>query len=890
MTIKLLKAVAVTGLLVFTACPGGPMNMDAGPDKDGGGGCAGTIGCACVGGACTTGECLANKCTDCKRGDNACICRSNNTCNAGLRCTTGGLCESCPPGEMGCACGTGDMCGAGLVCNNSVCVASTCTDGTAACPCRGAAPKCDGTLYCDGMNMCRMCSNDVPGCPCDANKMCAGTTVCDMATSLCRAPVTCAQLVANNSCGANQTCTQANGMDAVCVPMSCNANYKWDGTACVACVSPNCAMEPSCTDLDGGLGTTCAAQNRACVQTGSSSACGACLPGFASNAASQCVPVPTCGSTTCAFNQYCNTTGATPICQALPCPVGQAIGTGGTCSACMPVPTCTGPGFSGRVWPFKTAADVCLCETLDNHFIIAGGSVVATKCDADNDGWVREEAGDVQVEGDVALKANRRCSITAVSRARLYDEYGISVDVLSCTEGLVKASLGLPDGGTPNGGIPLLTDGGLMPSADGGKPVNADGGSVCSGFLAMRLLETARNDIPGQPAGGNNAPAYGGTAGRLLEAGELNSLTKACASISGDYNDNKLDDIGEIQGAVAPVAVRPTPPADRARLESFAYFVELNSAAAQNGVLEIRERSRCDATFPLHYQPDAGTPPLDTYTTATDNPYWRNCQRNRDPAYTSAAPAPGFDFAQYDCAQTSLSCPLVPPAHPVRIAPVDPAVTLFRDHGLCRMGGFLPADGKWRGMTHHSQFKCVNIVTGVGMNSYDRTTTAFGNVNGLLTFNNCAARPCATPGDINCSSPQGMGTQTRQPVIDCKAQAGTGLSGSVGFAAVNYRPYRFQDTFYPGNAYVDRFYKGGCVNEDDDWSSFLCPYPEFNLDKSLSDAKFGRYSCYKYGSNFMWAGTLPDGGSNVSDRATLRWGTNMNSSVLGPRPPPDGGL
>ena len=137
-----------------------------------------------------------------------------------------------------------------------------------------------------------------------------------------------------------------------------------------------------------------------------------------------------------------------------------------------------------------------------------------------------------------------------------------------------------------------------------------------------------------------------------------------------------------------------------------------------------------------------------------------------------------------------------------------------------------------------------------------------------------------------------MGTQTRQPVLDCKAQLGAGVSGNVGFAAVNYRPYRSQDTLlYPGNVYTDRAYLGGCVNEDDEvWSSFLCPYPEFTLDRTLADVQFGRYSCYKYESNFVWAGTLPDGGINDNDRATLRWSVNTNMSVLGPRPPPDGGL
>jgi hypothetical protein len=229
----------------------------------------------------------------------------------------------------------------------------------------------------------------------------------------------------------------------------------------------------------------------------------------------------------------------------------------------------------------------------------------------------------------------------------------------------------------------------------------------------------------------------------------------------------------------------------------------------------------------------------------------------------------------------------VPPAHPTAIAPVDPSVTLFRDFGLCRTAGVLPADRLWRGMNHHSQFKCVNVVGGSPVNVYDHAVIEFAPTNDKLTFNSCNAHACATPGDPSCSALQGTtGAQTRQPVIDCQAQA-TALSGAVGFAAVNYKPYRFGDQ----PLYSRSFYAGGCVNEDDAWWQFLCPSPEFSLDKSLADAQFGRYSCYKYGSNFLWAGPLVDGGTNASDRSTLRWGVDpTNSSVFGPRPPPDGGL
>ena len=876
--VRITLGVAALSLL-FLGCPPPVANPDSGVIDAG---CEGLIGCACAAGSCTTGECLSGSCVDCRRGEAACICRANNTCNTGLRCTTG-LCEACPAGALNCACGTGDTCGTGLICTNAVCVTDTCVAGAVGCPCRTGA-ACDSTLYCDSSTLCQTCSNDVIGCPCDANGQCAGTTICNAGTMTCRAALTCAQLVTNGTCLPNQACTNVNGGDAQCVPDTCTGDFKWNGVACVPCASAGCTMEPSCTDLDGGLGASCVALHRACNST--SSTCGACLPNFTANPGGQCIPVPACGGATCTFNQYCNRSGPTPVCTNNPtCAAGQATTISGQCASCSPVPTCTGSGFSGRIWPFMTSLDVCVCETLDNYFLISGGNANATACDLDGDGWVREEAGDNNVTTDPALSANARCTIKSVDRVRLYDEYGLSVDVLSCLpEGLVKASEALPDGGARNGGVGMLPDGGLMRGADGGV--------ACTAFLPMRLLETLRNDIPGNPTGSNKAPAYGAT-GRLLAANELNSLTKACTSISGDYNDNKLDDIAEIQGTVAPTGQRPTPAVDRARLESFAYFLELESASAEGGVLSIRERSRCDATFPFHYAADAGSPtPTDSYFTANDKPYWRACARKRDPAYVGNNPKPGFDFAQYSCETNSGSCVTAPPAHPTAIAPVDPRTTKFRDFGLCRMGGALPADRLWRGLNHHSQFKCVNVLTSLPLpNPYDHLSNEFGQANNQLTFQTCTARQCAAPGDINCSSPQGtsLEPQTRQPVLDC-----TGATvGNVGFAAVNYRPYSFASV--PSLSVYDpsteATYRGGCVNEDNEYGSYLCPSPEFTLQRSLADAQFGRYSCYKYLSNFMWAGPLLDGGTNTNDRSTLRWAADpTNSSVLGPRPPPDGGL
>ncbi len=843
-SLRFSRLLALSSLaLLLQACPRPPGSDDSGVVP-----CAGQVGCECVAGNCTTGECIGNTCVDCRRGEASCVCRTNNTCNTGLRCT-GGACETCPAGQTGCPCSPGDTCGAGLTCAAGTCVADTCVAGTSSCPCRATDPKCDDTQYCDGTSRCQACSNDIVGCPC-VGGACAGATVCEPGVNLCRAPVTCATLQQNGTCLPNQACTTPNGGDATCTAMTCNPQFKWNGTACVACLSLDCAMEPTCAAGDGGLGDTCAAQNRACSTIGATAACGACLAGFTLNGTNQCVPVPRCGASTCALTEFCDTTG-TPTCVALPCPAGQAQGATNVCSACTR--SCTGAGLSGRIWPFRAGDDSCVCETLDNYYFSLGNNGEATLCDADNDGWVREEA-DV-VRADVrALRPNARCSFRAADRVRLVDESGMSIDVLSCTTGLVKTSMALPDGGLPNGGIGMLADGGLM--------ALPDGGAACPAFDPLKLLETQRNDIPLRPMG-TPAPQYGSgvDAGRLLEAAELNSLTKACVSTAADYNDNLVDDISETQtnprtgGGVT---------ANRSKLETFAYFVELDSANFSNGVLIIQERSRCSGTdLPLRYFNVDGGTALDPWQTNLDggaaSPYWRTCTRSRDTNYDLANPQPGFDFAQYSCDDTAAGCNIIPPPHPGLVAPVDPGLVLMRNHGVCDLKGGPPADGRWRGMNHHSQFKCVSVVPNVAA-TYERVQTDFSPTDGGtgFTFNQCAAATCPTPGDPSCSKPQGAGPQTRQPVVNCRPAPG--VVGSVGFASVNFR--------------TGISYSSGCVNEDTFFQTYLCPSPEFSLNASLLPSTWGRYSCYGRGSNFLWAGPQPSG------RSTLRWGANANSSVL----------
>ncbi|MBL8919178.1 MAG: hypothetical protein JNJ54_09985 [Myxococcaceae bacterium] len=838
-------------VVALTGCPRPPDAMDSGlmTETDGGGTCEGQIGCACqTGGVCVTGECLGTTCVDCRRGEASCVCRSNGTCNAGLRCANA-RCETCPEQSQGCACGAGGTCGSGLTCTNDTCTPTMCTAGTVSCPCRASDPRCDTSLTCDGMGVCQTCMPDVAGCPCGAGNMCGGGLTCDVGTMRCRAPVTCVSLVMNGTCKLHQLCTEAPGMDAVCIANTCEANWKWDARTsdCVACLSPNCADEPTCTS-DGGIGAMCASQFRECVSTGTPpiTFCDACLPGYALNSTTMmCQAVPACGSVTCMANEYCDPTGGTPTCRTSPCALGSALDNG-TCQPCAL--SCAGVvGSTGYLWPFKTLGQ-CLCATLPGYFLKSGGLGDPIACDSDGDGWVKEDADSSM---DPQLRANSRCAIRRAETVVLRDELGVDLRLRSCVTGLV------PEASAP----------------------------ACA-TLPLRLLETERNDVPGRATALTNAPEYGnadaGAPGRLLEARELNSLTKACVTELGDYNDNRVNDIAEAP-ANLPNLMPPRAP-DRDRLEEFAYFVELHTSSFtgnDGGVLVIQERSRCTSTgFPIQYPyPDGGFVRLggsngDDYDARNAHSYWRSCARRRDPSLDLSRP--GFDLARFNCEPDGgVSCGFVPPPHRMLTLPTDPGLELPRNHGVCEVRPNAPADGRWRGMNHHSQFKCVKAVPAgqVTTNGYDVDEARFQPA-GDLAMNVCRAAT-GSPVRVQCIAPPG-------------------LPARLGFAAVKYRPYGPLASGYGFN----QSYRGGCVNEDVEtavlppvlptYGTYLCPWPEFdNIYQSdggmklRSDRAFGRYSCFGDLPNFLWApavGGLPDGGF---ERATLRWADDAGSLMFG---------
>lgn len=830
----------------LSACGGPGVDEDAGVldaatmgDADVPACIAGEIGCECDDGTCASGACVTGLCTDCQIGSELCACRSDGTCSAGLHCQAGTeLCVPCPPGEEGCACGSG--CGDGLVCELGVCVVDTCTEGAVGCPCASDGSGCEASAFCDG-TLCQACTADVAGCPCEGGA-CNGGLICE--AERCRSALRCADLRAAGTCGEHERCDEPAGADAICLTGTCVDGYRWSALSarCVACVSVDCASEPTCVP-DQPTSLDCGAHRR-CVQSGDVGECGDCETGYL-DVGGDCVEVDTCGGVVCAPDEYCDATSG-PTCVPRPCSdPATVVGSDGLCSVTCSR-NCAVPGATGKYWPFAASDDSCICETLPGWYFDAGGESEPVECDADRDGWVREEVRDMRDASspDAALLANARCAIRQAGAVKLVDEYGTASVIESCEEGL------------------------LQDRSDGSCTV-----------LPLRLFETKRNDVEGEAARLGEAPAYT-TGGRRFRAAELNALTKACVTALGDYDDDGFEDISQFQPRPSDTSAL----GENARLRSFAHFIELYQtswerpvAPSPYGTLVVRERSRC-GSLPLGYGPETA------YDRANGASYWRSCARLRHPDFQADSLDAGFDFAQWSCDARSGSCPApAMPAHPAEATFPDPAVALLRNHGLCELGGTPPADGVWRGMGHHSQFQCVSVVAdGTATASYQRDRTSFGAA-GPLVFNACTVTDCGSDPTCTDTTPPRSPPDPHNPRMSCAHSVGAvPAQGAVGWAALRYQPYAHIGL--TGELEDDLTYAGGCINEDAEYPD-LCPVPEFGACPAADTSAFGRYHCYGWESLYLWADD-----DAIQRRAELEWapetGGATNMSIFNPASAP----
>ena len=414
------------------------------------------------------------------------------------------------------------------------------------------------------------------------------------------------------------------------------------------------------------------------------------------------------------------------------------------------------------VYHITTKFGRCVCETAEGYFF-SDTTFLPMPCDKDGDGWTTVTAKEFIENDDEALRDNARCNLRQITQVVLVPE-----------------------------------DESLPPVA-----VTVD---------PMPLYEmNIRDDQDLLVTDDTRAPAYGGSSGRLLRAGELNSLTKACVAANADYNGNGVADIAEwpgVSGVAESMQV----------YLPFAYFIETHHSWYDEASSRyfIRENSRTtsvDGTMvPVVFDEDGSD-------------YWRQCSRRVDSSYDPEKPAIGMDFA-----------------------------------------GFM-------GMLHHSQFKCLQVVSYVDIDPLQPQKITVDQLADKFVFNDCKAEMETEPadgdaeqelesdletsrilgGDDDADGSDEEETVIQVPPIDplspnpsypkiiCQVKSDA-VVGDIGFAAVKYVNYDSVSE-----------YARGCVNECvEGWADIVnCSgYPDSaSCDADVSAFGMGRCGC---AGNFVY--------------------------------------
>ncbi len=828
--------------------------------------------CACDDGACGSNlYCDAqDACRACSSDVPGCPCNGQDACGGDNFCDEdSSLCAVCSDTDkpQTCGCTATAQCADGLVCDPTefTCRAPVACDNLSCLPFQ----LCDdrttdpsdptaGDAYC-------VPETCVPGYIWDATSQsclaASGTTCRTSAGGLTPqgdacvsqgktcvdgfAGVACVDTCDTLQCGAeNRDCSPSESTttavtDAQC--STCQPGFILVGTECVA--NPTATCE---TGAATSIAPQCAARFQACEPgTNGGAQCGACLDGRTINPRTgRCEATETCGSHACFGDQFCHyaqdgrrpecryrcpegmamseaglcvgcgavscgagrvfgalidnqcaceeevfcsdISDSAPRCQVSPCPSGEAVSQlGGSCLSCAAIDCTQIDGVKNRIWPWLTQSQDCICETLDGFYQPDGSIGGATSCDADGDGWINTSANNAYVnarEGvnnspDQALLSNFRCDRRTVDRIRLVNEFGQRRDIGMCEEG-----------------------GEIVDWAPGSPPPECGNGPVRIALTEPTTLESD-SDISGNPL---RFPLLGS---RSLRAAELNPLTKACVSRDADFNQNGVLDLDEEQPLTRAALPAQSDDTDLL-MRTAAYFTEthqgyyVRTASTGPGIFVVEERSRCDSSFPLRYEEDIG--------------YWRSCTRGRNADYDEAETTDRMtmDFAQFSCDAAAGTCEIPAPRTTGRSIDADEIV----DHDVCafRAAGMLPlADEPWMGMSHHSQFACVEIGTTSATNvvAPDRLTgdplRKIGTrLDREFDFNSCGACTGA-----NCpESLEVSGSQV--PNITCDHVDGASVQlNDVGFVAARYGQLRAEED-----------YMRGCINEAAFYRD-LCPGP-----------------------------------------------------------------
>jgi hypothetical protein len=835
---------------VCIGCAGGELDCPCNDDGtcDLGGRCGdddycevcpdGELACLCLDdpeAPCGDGlECLEGLCAPetCEPGEAGCPC-VEDACDAGAGCHEDAFCYACDADAVGCTCDPDEGCVGALACDagDEVCrVPYTCDDLDCAehqlCAepddednAEGADATCleaceAGYRWDAGTEACALivpsnCIADDPdsildACA-DANRECvagadAGSDascgecaigwVEDDTTSLCRAPLTCVELGAaclaeHRACVDGSSSTDATcgaclppfaptsaAPDAECVVAdfaTCEGADEYSYLAVCAAQDRLCVKEdgvaPTCggcrtgyTEDAGGVCTevvTC--DELACgprlgrdCSGDPFATCGACLDGLTAvdpgDTTSQCLERITCADLDCG-DAYCfeSATGGAATCGVTECGANQAFHEGsGACVSCGA--SCAGlDGATGRFWPYTTAGGSCVCETELGYFSDPTAANLPQACDTDGDGWVRIAAESAYDEAaDPAIAANARCDVRTIDRVTLQNELLQRRDILLCHEGLVPEDLDATCTPAP---IDLYEDAEL----DSDEAIAAD------------LLRFPRH-------------AHGGV-GRSLTAAELTPLTRLCTA-DGDFNSNGVADVEEGHGLDPGTSLT----ARELAFMDFGFYLELHRSWYEERPLEtygavvIAERSRCDdesadVPFPL------------SYSAASGDDYWRSCTRNRRADFDVDRPAPGYDFARWSCDDTDGSCAELPPPTDEVVGSAIPA------HGLCD-AVLPPEDGVWRGMNHHSQFRCV-VLADSPHEDYELAVDAVYDPSSRPSARYDRSDCCVAcaDGDETCAdtSEDPIGERNpRHPILGCTAASETPEDGDATFVSTRY--------------------------------------------------------------------------------------------------------
>lgn len=628
------------------------------------------------------------------------------------------------------------------------------------------------------------------------------------APGTCRRPTTCAQCAAEH-----RTCTEPTDCrDALCG--GCMQGYVEESSACVErtyvtdCSTCEAQHRTCATDANGSWCSTCATgwmdTNGTCTREPN------CEPGAPNSnyevclAQSRVCGVPNCGACLNGYEERTDATGGkvcvtTSACESDDdCPVQSGFhclqttqSAPGFCRLDAGCPStqvlnlftnlcetatrdCTGVGFTGRVWPVTDRNGEQLCETLPGYFLDPSVTTSqAILCDADQDGWVNQRVAAALAlpvaNHDLGPIINARCTFLVVVHFVLHNEWGQEK---------------------------------VIPVLDLGQ-------------LNVTLYETPRND-------GEAGMALPGDGLRSLLPKEVNSLTKYC--VDGDANHNSAPDYRENHESVDGAAWQQV-------FNKLSYFAELHTGRFDNGRYIITERSRCDVdTFPLGYADGDNA-------VVNDEDYWRSCTRRRDPSYTTGIRT-GNDFAEFECTGTA-PCQYtwregwgetVPQA--TAEPPMDPPelpITAIAEHGLC--DGPTVSSDPWRGMNHHSQFRCAIPKSTEPSEPFEvrmsdiAIDSAFDDTR--FHLNTCTLVPTTTPVDD-------------KPRVSCTPTlAAEDVSASQNkprWLAVRYIDY--DDPWS---------YKGGCINEAVEWKQ-LCPgfihaIDPYAIARDGEENRFGRLVC-----------------------------------------------